>query len=873
MNGGAGHPITDDLLEGLTQAQAEAVRATEGPVLVLAGPGSGKTRVITRRMAYLIARGVPPWSILAVTFTNKAAGEMKHRVGALIGNELITGPRGPTVTTFHSLCVRLLRRYAELAAADGHPIVDPGFSVYDDDDQMRLIKRVIADCDLSTSNFSPRTVLSAISAAKNELKDAERFKAEAQDFYARTLARCYEKYQAELRGAKAVDFDDLLVHAANMLRRSERVRAEVRRRYRYLLVDEYQDTNKAQFVIASLIAGEEGPRDRGIKGSSEHGADARSTDPLIPRSLPPTPTPTPPPTPPNICVVGDPDQSIYGWRGADLRNILQFEEQYPSARVIALGENFRSLPSILSAADRLIRRNARRKHKPLIAVRGTDARGAGAGAGPRSAGPAPVEVVICRDERHEASLALDFLKLHRERMGLEWKDCAVMYRTNALSRVIEEHFRNAGVPYVLVRGTAFYQREEIKDALAYLRVLANPADGVSLERIINKPARGISDATWEKIAAAAQAEGVPALQVLRTPARLPGLTPRAAGAVGKFTQMLDTWHAEGEGSLLTSEVGRLPELVERIVRESGLEKHYGTEEERLENLSELVSSAREFEESFNAQGDEELDVDPDTGEPKMVPRPDTLTDLLRAYLERVALVSDSDAIDPRAGAVTLMTLHAAKGLEYRCVALLGFEEGVLPHIRSQESEDALEEERRLAFVGITRAMDRLLITSANYRTVRGIMERTIPSRFLDELRGEGVIVSDQGDAFGASGQGGGGGGGGGGGFGGASFGGGGAGVRDFLAGGRAARGGRPASTPSDGERRVVVDDDAQVAPTKVRGPGGMGEFALGQRVRHPQFGPGTIEAVFAGAEPRVKVKFAQAGTKTLVLAYARLTRA
>ncbi len=859
MNGGAERPITEDLLEGLTAAQREAVLATEGPVLVLAGPGSGKTRVITRRIAYLIARGVAPWSILAVTFTNKAAGEMKQRVGALIGTELISGPRGPTVTTFHSLCVRLLRRYADLAAADGRPVVDAAFSVYDDDDQMRLMKRVVAELDLSTSNFPPRSVLSAISAAKNELKDVDRFKAEAQDFYARTIARCYEAYQKALRAAKAVDFDDLLVHAATMLRVSPRVRAEVRRRYRYLLVDEYQDTNKAQFVIASLIAGEEGGRDQGIKGSRDQGtegsrdqgSETRSLDPSIPRSLPP-----------NICVVGDPDQSIYGWRGADLRNILQFEERYPSARVIALGENFRSLAPILAAAGRLIQRNQQRKHKPLIAVRGG---GTPSGARPGKSAP-PVEIVICRDEHHEAALALDWIKLRRDELKLEWKDCAVMYRTNALSRVVEDAFRGNAVPYVLVRGTAFYQREEIKDALAYLRVLANPADAVSLERIINKPARGISDATWDKIAQTAQAEGLSTLEVLRTPQRLAGLNTRAVAAIARFTQMLDAWRGEPERDLLSTQVGRLPELVERVVRESGLEKHYGTEEERLENLAELVSSAAEFEQGLLAGGTEEIDIDPATGQERMVERPDTLTDLLRAYLERIALVSDSDALDPRAGAVTLMTLHAAKGLEFKAVVIIGFEEGVLPHMRSHESEDALEEERRLAFVGVTRAMDRLLVTSANYRTVRGIMERTIPSRFLDELKGEGVVFSDQGDPFGHAG---------------ADRpgprGDGDRGMRDFLSGGRAAgwsgsRGGASGSSSSseDGGRRVVVDDDAQVAPTRVRGPGG--EFSVGQRVRHPQFGVGTIDEIYVGAEPRVKVRFQQAGTKTLVLAYARLSK-
>jgi DNA helicase-2/ATP-dependent DNA helicase PcrA len=815
MLGGGPSPITDDLLEGLTPSQQQAVRTTHGPLLVLAGPGSGKTRVITRRIAYLIAQGAAPWSILAVTFTNKAAAEMKHRVAQILGEAAVTGPRGPTVTTFHSLCVRLLRRYAELAAHDGHAIVDPNFSVYDDDDQMRLMKRVLGDLGLSGSNWPPRSVLSAISQAKNELNDEHALTHDAMDFYARTIAKVFAAYQAALRAAKAVDFDDLLVLTARMLRSSPAVQTEVRRRYRFLLVDEYQDTNKAQFVIASLIAGEEQPGG-------------------------------PPQALPNICVVGDPDQSIYGWRGADLRNIMQFEERYPSARVIALGENFRSVPAILLAADRLIKHNQRRKHKPLVPVR----------AAPGKAGSSQVEVVLCRDEQHEASLALDWLRSRREQLGLEWKDCAVMYRTNALSRVIEDALRAAGVPYVLVRGTAFYQREEIKDALAYLRVLANPADSVSLERIINKPARGISDATWEKIAQAAREQGLSHLDVLKRPALLPGLNTRAVAAVERFTSMLDAWADEQSRDLLSGAVGRLPELVERVVRESGLEKHYATDEERLENLAELVSSAREFEDSLNAGAGEEIEIDPD-GRARAAPRADGHVDLLRAYLERVALVSDSDALDPRQGAVTLMTLHAAKGLEYRAVVMIGLEQGVLPHIRSQESDDALEEERRLCFVGITRAMDRLLITSAAYRTVRGITERTIPSRFLDELRGDGVAISDQADplgfhhadAHGPRGERD-------------------RGMRDFLAGGRRAGAGGASSA---GRSSPDFDDIAQAPPSRVSGP--SGEFRLGQRVRHPQFGVGTIEEVLVGHDPRVRVKFPGIGIKTMVLAYARLSPA
>ncbi len=806
------------LVEGLTPSQREAVEATEGPVLVLAGPGSGKTRVITRRIAYLLALGVPPWRVLAVTFTNKAAGEMRHRVETLLGGANQDAQR-LTITTFHSLCVRLLRRYAEASGLVAKGVLKAAFNVFDDDDQQRLVKQAIATLQLSTSNFPPRSVLGAISNAKNELIEADEFAKRATDFHGRNVARVYREYQNLLRAAGGVDFDDLLLLTVRMLRESAEVRAAVQARYRYLLVDEYQDTNRAQFLIASLIAG------GGVGGSGE-GAGAVA-----------------PSAQPNICVVGDPDQSIYGWRGADLRNILQFEERYPGAKVIRLGENFRSRAPILAVADRLIQNNTKRKHKPLIPTRG--------------AGPG-VEVVMSRDEHHEARLAVDWLREHKaSTVGLDWKDCAVFYRTNALSRVVEDEMRRAGIPYVMVRGTAFYQREEIKNALAYLRLVANPADSVSLERIINTPARGISDATFQKIMDEAATRGPGAdgfvaspMEVLREVAtggggvELAGLLPRARQSVAKFVAMLDGWsgfahtgvEAGEEGGLLASAGASAPtlaELVERVVRESGLEKMYADEEERRENLAELVSSAAEFEQS----GGGAAEVDPESDEPpqSMQGTPGKL----RAYLEKVALVADTDALDPRQGAVTLMTLHAAKGLEYPLVALIGLEEGMLPHSRSAESEESLEEERRLAFVGITRAMERLLITCAKFRTIRGLSERTIPSRFLDEIKGQYVSFSDQSDPFGDAPDD--------------------HEMRRFIAGGSGGGGRAAGGGGSSAQGRAAPrGEDAAWAP--------------GTPVRHPQFGMGVVQQFWGGQGARVQVKFQQAGVKTLMLEYARLTR-
>ena len=802
----------DHLLEDLTKPQLEAVTHTEGPLLVLAAAGSGKTRVITRRIAYLVSCGVPAWSILALTFTNKAAGEMRERVHAMLNpeGEETRRTRGLTVSTFHALCARLLRRYAELAAHEGVQLGIKGdFTIYTSPDQLAAAKAAVLSLGLSTTNWPPRSVLSAISNAKNDLLDAEAYAARAGDFYTKNLAKLYAGYQKRLRAANAVDFDDLLVLTAKMLRESKAVREECQRRWQYLLIDEYQDTNHAQFVIASMLAGE-GPE--GGEG-------------------------------PNVCVVGDPDQAIYSWRGADITNILEFEERYPKAAVITLGENFRSTAPILAAADALIRNNKKRKHKDLFTSR---------------EGGEQVHAVLCRDERHEAQLVADWLRKHavdEDGKGYAWREMAVFYRTNALSRVMEDALREAGLPYVIARGTAFFDREEIKHALAYLRVVANQADDVSLDRVVNVPARGIGATSLGRVRETADAAGLSLWDGLNQAEQVPGLSTRAVNAMKGFVELIDRW--TGHGSFMGQDTtGSLAELVERVIRESGLEKMYKhqaettkseADAERLDNLSELVSSAAQFEAEYDPASDpfaftaagEGGEFGPELGEVEAPP----LLGMLRGYLEKVSLVADADAVDPASGSVTLMTLHAAKGLEFPVVAMIGLEEGLLPHSRAHASEDDLEEERRLCFVGITRAMRHVQLTSAKYRTIRGMSERTIPSRFIEELPREHTLVSDQSDAwddgrseFDDD-------------FGGGSTGGG----YSRTAGGP--RGGAAGGSPVGG----------QLAKARQ-------ELPVGSKVRHPQFGVGEVLGLEGAASVRAKIRFKHVGVKTLVLEYARLER-
>jgi DNA helicase-2/ATP-dependent DNA helicase PcrA len=839
-----------ELLAGLTEPQREAVMHEKGPLLIVAAAGSGKTRVITRRIAYLIARGVPAWQILAVTFTNKAAGEMRERVMHVLGGGDSRKARGLTVSTFHALCARLLRRYPEAAG------LKPDFAILDSADQSALCKKVIEALQLSTSNFPPRSVLSAISTAKNQLLDPEQFAARATDWSSKNIAKAYSAYERALRQANGVDFDDLLLLTAKLLRKDATARGELQARWRHVMIDEYQDTNMAQFVIASMIAGDGKKLPDGTRVGGEAG--------------------------PNICVVGDPDQSIYAWRGADISNILEFETHYPGAKVVTLGENFRSTAPILAVADTLIKHNKRRRHKPLFT---------------RQEGGAKIEAVLCRDERHEARLVADWFKSLREgrlakgqdssEPAPAWRDMAIFYRTNALSRVMEETLRGAGIPYTIARGTAFYEREEVKTALAYLRLVANLSDDVSLGRVVNTPTRGIGDASLNKVEEFATAQGITLMEGLRRVNEVPDVSSRAHNSMVRFVEMVDGF--TGNGTFMGSEItGSLADLVARVLRESGLEAMYKAQanaskneadEQRLDNLDELVSSARQFELEYDPDNDPAAFPGVEEATRGELAQTPPLLAMLRAFLESVTLVADADAVDPAQGSITMMTLHAAKGLEFKAVAMIGLEENLLPHSRAAESDDALEEERRLAFVGITRAMRRLMMSASRYRTHRGMAERTVPSRFLAELPKEYLAISDQSDTF------------------------------SDLGGtewddkrmedadqsqvppphgatppGAKGKGKAGPSTPSRGQTRGPAGGPGSTSGLGVKGLGGTPSapsapstpganlYPVGCRVRHPQFGVGEVTQSSPGVNARVTVKFQGVGVKTLVVEYARLTR-
>ena len=811
------NPISDPserFLDALTDAQRSAVMHTEGPLLILAAAGSGKTRVITRRIAYLLSLGVPPWQILALTFTNKAAAEMRERVSHLLESDADADrlTRGLTVTTFHSLCARLLRRYAAHMEDMPNWRTKPDYTIYDMDDQSALMKRVLKELDLDKSQWQPRAILSTISGAKNALQSPEEFQAQSSDYYANTVAKIYIAYERALRAANAVDFDDLLLLTVDLLRRNETARTEVQDRWRYLMIDEYQDTNQAQFILSTLVCGTE------VVGGEE--------------------------LPPNVCVVGDPDQSIYGWRGADISNILDFESTYPGAHVIALGQNFRSSAPILAAADTLIRNNTKRKHKDLFTTR---------------EGGSPPTVVLCQDEHHEARLVVDWLRaLHAQAIpdddpnaeALTWKDMAIFYRNNALSRVLEDECRGAGIPYVIARGTAFYQREEVRDAIAYLRVVANGADDVSLRRIINKPARKIGKTTIDRLDTFAAHHEIPLLQALRSADQVESVSPAACKAIARFVEMIDSWNAGGTfmGSAIPAS---LADLVSRVIAESNLESHYialskkrEEDAQKLDNLRELVSSARDFELEFDPTNDPAL-ADVPADPTQAIEEADTppLLAMCRAYLESIALVADADAIDPASGAITLMTLHAAKGLEFPAVAMVGLEEGLLPAQRALASEDELEEERRLCFVGITRAMHHLTMTSARYRTHRGLRERTIPSRFISELPEGGITLSDQTEAYDDDSA--------------QNWG------SDFDSSNT------PASRFKSGNRKPTPKLPGELSYE--RDEPDVHNLAAGATVRHPQFGIGTVASISSrGMNARATIEFQDAGRKTLVLQYARL---
>ena len=710
-----------------------------GPLLIVAGAGSGKTRVLTHRVGWLIAeREVHPGAVLAITFTNKAAGEMRERVGNLVGGRA----KWMWVSTFHSACVRILR-------AEGKRLgFTSSYSIYDADDSRRLMTTVVRDLDLDPKRFPPRGVAGQVSNLKNELIDYETAKTQASNYIEKSIAEAYQLYQQRLQRANALDFDDLIMTTVTLFQLFPDVTENYRRRFRHILVDEYQDTNHAQYVLV-----------RELVGSGEGRSE--------------------------LCVVGDADQSIYAFRGATIRNILQFEADYPDATVVLLEQNYRSTQTILNAANAVIAKNPDRKPKRLWSE---------AGAGE------PISGYLADNEHDEAAWVANELEQLRKDHGVRPSDVAVFYRTNAQSRVFEEIFVRIGLPYKVVGGVRFYERREIRDAIAYLRVLVNPADIVSLRRIVNVPKRGIGERAEAALDAFAERERTTFWDALQRVQDVPGLATRSLNAVQEFVTLIE--ELQGIAAADSSPA----DILEAVLDKSGLiaELQASTDiqdEGRIENLEELVSVAREFEEA----------------------RPDgTLGD----FLEQVSLVADADELpdgDEAGGVVTLMTLHTAKGLEFPVVFLTGLEEGVFPHSRSLGDPKELEEERRLAYVGITRAEKRLYLSRATVRSAWGAPSYNPASRFLDDIPPELVRWSG--------------------------------------------------STEIRPSQRVA---DRAMRRGRVAGPGlrPILDLAPGDRVTHDAFGLGRVIAVRGEADStEAEVDFGSSvGSKRLLLRYAPLVK-
>ncbi|MEF9905881.1 DNA helicase PcrA [Streptomyces sp. P9-A2] len=683
---GAPRPVLDPaaLLEGLNDNQRAAVAHSGSPLLIVAGAGSGKTRVLTHRIAYLLAaRSVHPGQILAITFTNKAAGEMRERV------EQLVGPRAGAmwVMTFHSACVRILRRESKKLGFTS------SFSIYDAADSKRLMALVCRDLDLDPKRYPPKSFSAKISNLKNELIDEEDFAAQAGDGFEKTLAQAYALYQSRLREANALDFDDLIMTTVNLLRAFPDVAEHYRRRFRHVLVDEYQDTNHAQYALVRELVG---PGEHPAERPGEHPGDV----PPGADHLPPA----------ELCVVGDADQSIYAFRGATIRNILQFEENYPNATTILLEQNYRSTQTILSAANAVIERNESRRPKNLWTNAGTGAQITG---------------YVADTEHDEAQFVSDEIDRLTDAGKAKAGDVAVFYRTNAQSRVFEEVFIRVGLPYKVVGGVRFYERKEVRDVLAYLRVLANPEDSVPLRRILNVPKRGIGDRAEAMIDALSQREKISFPQALKRVDEAYGMAARSTNAVKRFNTLMEDLRTIVESGAGPATV--LEAILERTGYLAELQASTDPQDEtRIENLQELAAVALEFEKERG-----EGAVTPAT--PGAAAPGSTLAD----FLERVALVADSDQIpdedEDGSGVITLMTLHTAKGLEFPVVFLTGMEDGVFPHMRALGETKELEEERRLAYVGITRARERLYLTRSTLRSAWGQPSYNPPSRFLEEI--------------------------------------------------------------------------------------------------------------------------------------------
>ncbi|MCL1917725.1 MAG: UvrD-helicase domain-containing protein [Peptococcaceae bacterium] len=673
-------------LNDLNPAQREAVELMEGPLLLLAGAGSGKTRVLTHRVAHMIGQGIDPWSILAITFTNKAAAEMRERITSLVRSE----GKGLWVGTFHAVCMRILRMEVEKLAGYGR-----SFVIFDTADQMALLRAVLKELNIDEKRFAPRALLAAISNAKNKLWSVSDFELQAGDFFEKMAARVYGAYQEKLFANNAMDFDDIIMLTVRLFREYPQVLGYYQNRFRYILVDEYQDTNHAQYVLINLLA----ERYR------------------------------------NLCVVGDDDQSVYGWRGADIQNILEFERDYPEAAVLKLEQNYRSSGSILAVANAIVRHNRGRKEKALWTQKGDGER---------------VAVHRAADDVEEARFVVDQVLGLRDELGLNYGDFAVLYRTNAQSRGLEERFVRAGAPYRVYSGVKFYERMEIKDILAYLRFIYNPTDMVSFRRVVNVPRRGIGDTSVQKVleyvegrgSGSGYEEGMGAgsgsgvrthgvsgtgtgeqilfLELLASPPEDMGLQARAVKALKGFAELVQSLREAAETG------GTLTGLTRMVLEESGYWealKADGTPEgeARLENLEEFLNVTAEFDEHA-AEYLEDLELDP---EQNLV--------LLGGFLERVALVADIDAYEDGEDVVKFMTIHSAKGLEFPVVFIVGMEEGIFPSSRSVMEPALLEEERRLCYVAVTRAKERVFLLHARRRMRFGRTEPGVPSRFLEEI--------------------------------------------------------------------------------------------------------------------------------------------
>lgn len=755
-----------DLLAGLNPAQREAVEHVDGPMLILAGPGSGKTRVVTHRIAHLIAQGVPAWQILALTFTNKAAAEMRQRVERLAPGQRVW------VSTFHRFGAKMLRKYADRVG------LDPNYTIYDSRDSRQTLKRVVESLKIPTMGYTPDRIAGAISTAKNRLIGPEEYQPKQASPLSQIVAAVYPAYQQRLLASSAVDFDDLLLHIARLLHDDQELRAQLDERFRYVMVDEYQDTNRAQYVLLRALNVDQ----------------------------------------PNLAATGDPDQSIYGWRGADLNNILEFESDYPSVKVVRLEQNYRSTPAILSIADTLISYNKKRKPKSLFTE--------------NPDGP-PVKLVTYADGKDEAQGVVAAIKEAVRSGRRRYSDFAVFYRVNALSRTIERVFRQQQIPFQMVRGQEFYQRKEIKDVLAYCQLMNNPKDDLAFERTVNSPPRGIGAKTIERLADYAYRHGLSLLDAAREAPQVDGLSKRAATMVGKFVEIvskLDAYIA-----------GPAEEAVGAVIEHSGYKKHLElgeTEEDlnRLANIEELLTDARQFDEQIE--------------------REDGAESNLEAYLERTWLVNETDGWDDDTDKVTLMTLHAAKGLEFPVVFLLAVEDGILPHERSAQDPTQLEEERRLAFVGITRAEQELQISHALRRDYRGQRRIAIPSSFLMELPTDQMEAEQNAptDEFGLA--------------------------PDELIGDW---GDAPAEEVYNEEPKPTETTQASQPPAMTTGAAMLGSaslaaprvspdaFKVGMEVEHPELGIGKVLTLSGnGKGRRAAVVFPVHGEKRFVLAFSPL---